>query len=708
MWFSAALNGRVSCARIATTMKANKVGRIASGVALLGIAIGSSALTLGRSQGVAWVGKPLDLQIHVLSDNLDDMQADCLAADVQYGETHVDPSRVTVSASALTGSAGGKIVRVVATLAVDEPVVTVLLRVGCQQKLSKRYTLFAELPTSVVEPVVPSLVRSSIGPDRVAAVGAVDKPSRQVSLNSAQVATTVAPAKARRSRPAKSEVEPIPVAASAVVPRASKPPARTPGKARLKLDPLELMIERDPVLRASDELLTIPQEDGAIRVQAAALWRSLNVSPEQLLQDEAKALSLEQGIKSLHAVTTQNQKDLVELTARVQQTESKRYSNWLVFTLAGLWLATLAASLWFLRRGRVETEPAWLHGHDAEDSLLAEIVQVPSNGDRPPVTSVRSVAVSPRGGSPVAAAVAAAVAVKGAAQPAAPALTEVDFDLDFGLPPAVSMHGEPSQASTESNPSVLLRLNSEPDFLPSTSPGLRSTASEEVVDVREQAEFFLSLGQHDRAIEILTSRIAQCGESSPLVCLDLLNIYHALGRETDFEFMRTEFNHWFSGHVPEFAAFGNVGQSLDQYPKVMAEISQRWPTVQVLEYIEGLLYHHAGDGVVFDLQAYLDLVFLHGVARQIVRQGGPSGVVGTGDVLRIPAPVNAGLADDPWNPLEKPKFEHRAGAHRRGAQLGAMRLPVAALPESPEADQRAPVAENLEPTHSDFNFLGLR
>ncbi len=689
-------------------MKAKKVGRIASGVALLGIAMGSSALTLGRSQGVAWVGKPLDLQVHVMSDNQDDMQADCLAADVQYGETHVDPSRVTVSASALTGSAGGKIVRIVATLAVDEPVVTVLLRVGCQQKLSKRYTLFAEPPTSVVEPVVPALVRSNIGPDRVAAVGAVDKPLQQVSPASAQVATTAAPAKVRRARPAKPEAEPIPVAASAVVPRASKPPARTPGKARLKLDPLELMIERDPVLRASDELLTIPQEDGAIRVQAAALWRSLNVSPEQLLQDEARALSLEKDIKSLHAVTTQNQKDLGELAARVEQTESKRYSNWLVFTLTGFWLATVAALLWFLRRGRVESESAWLHGHDAQDSLLAEIVQVPSNGDRPPVTSVRSAAVSPQRGSPVVAAGAAAAAVKGAAQPAAPGLTEVDFDLDFGLPPPVSMNGEARQASAGSSPSVPLRVNSEPDFLPSTSPGLRSTASEEVVDVREQAEFFLSLGQHDRAIEILTSRIAQCGESSPLVCLDLLNIYHALGRETDFEFMRTEFNHWFSGHVPEFSAFGNVGQSLDQYPQIMDEISELWPTVPVLEYIESLLYHHAGDGVVFDLQAYLDLVFLHGVARQIVRQGGPSGAVGAGDVLRIPAPANAGMADDPWNPLGAPKIEHRAGAHRRGAQVGAMRLPVAALPDSPETGQKAPVAEKLEPIHSDFNFIGLR
>ena len=45
---------------------------------------------------------------------------------------------------------------------INEPVVTVLLRVGCQQKLSKRYTFFAEPPTQVVEPVVPPAPNSRI------------------------------------------------------------------------------------------------------------------------------------------------------------------------------------------------------------------------------------------------------------------------------------------------------------------------------------------------------------------------------------------------------------------------------------------------------------------------------------------------------------------------------------------------------------------
>ena len=68
----------------------------------------------------------------------------------------------------------------------------------------------------------------------------------------------------------------------------------------------------------------------------------------------------------------------------------------------------------------------------------------------------------------------------------------------------------------------------------------------------------MSLGQHDKAIEVLTSRIALCGESSPLVCLDLLRILHVLGRKADYEFMRSSFT---SGSlvVPAFGHFEETG-----------------------------------------------------------------------------------------------------------------------------------------------------
>jgi hypothetical protein len=435
----------------------------------------------------------------------------------------------------------------------------------------------------------------------------------------------------------------------------------------LKLDPLELLIERDPVLRASDELLTLPQEDGSRRTEAAALWRSLNVSPEQVLQDEAKALGLEKDMQALRAATAQNQKGLLDLQATVQQAESQRYANWLVYGLVGLWVACLAVIGWFLRRVREQRATDWLQGHDARDSQLADTMQRPiiehgaSDSPAVPVTPVTPVADTPFAQAPTAVVAAAP-------------LSEVDIELDVDL----DLHTGPvALGSKNHSPVPALPAHAARDFYPSGAAALRASESAELMDVREQAAFFLSLGQHDQAIEILTTRVAQFGESSPLVCLDLLRLYHDLGREAEFEVMRTEFNHWFAGYVPKFSQFGNDGRALEEYPRIMERLSMLWPSPKVLEYIEGCLYRQAfGDeGLVFDLNAYLDLLLLHGVAKQMVRNVNPLHPGKKTEAVRIPVRAHEAMAGDASQSDGSEAVPHRSGAQRRGSQFGALKYP---------------------------------
>ena len=680
-------------------MKPLKVRKIASGVALLSVAVGSFALTLGRTQGAAWVGRPLDVQIQVQSDSVEDLQSDCLAANVLYGETQVDPARVSVSSSSGAAAGAWQSVRVVSTAIVDEPIVTVQLRMGCQQKLSKRYVLFAELPTNVVESIARSAPPGSANATRQSPVDRVVEPAQRSTAAQFAVAASEAgtvPLKTHKThKTTKAAIEPAMADAPGVAPRTSKPATKVPGKSRLKLDPLELMIERDPILRASTELLTLPKEDDSKRSEAAALWRSLNLSSEQLLHDEARARTLESDIKTLHALTTQNQKGLIELESKVQQAESERYSNWLVYSLLGLWMASLVALVWFWRRPPTESASDWLDGHDAQDSRLAELVQSPLVDQSSPVASAVVA-----GGD---AALIAPVVVPG---PAPVPLTEVDLDLGLMEP----VGNDPFRAPTPHSRGTSVGAVISRDFSPSLSPGIRTFDSEELMDAREQAGFFVSLGQHDKAIDILTTRIAQCGESSPLVCLDLLKIYHALGREDEFEFMRTEFNHWFAGYVPEFSAFGGEGRALDEYPQIMEQIAAHWPTPAVLEYIEACMYHHAGesDGVVFDLQAYLDLLFLHGVAKHMVRQSENSDGGFTSEALRVPARVNAEFMGDASHLNGGIELAHRAGAYVRGAQFGVMKYPPTTPSLQSEVVQQAQTVSDLDRSHTDLNFLGLR
>jgi hypothetical protein len=263
----------------------------------------------------------------------------------------------------------------------------------------------------------------------------------------------------------------------------------------------------------------------------------------------------------------------------------------------------------------------------------------------------------------------------------------VDIELDVDL----DLHTGPLALGSKNHaPVPALPAHPAHDFYPSGAAALRASESAELMDVREQAAFFLSLGQHDKAIEILTTRVAQFGESSPLVCLDLLRMYHDLGREAEFEVMRTEFNHWFAGYVPEFFQFGNDGRALEEYPRIMERLSMLWPSPKVLEYIEGCLYRQASgdEGLVFDLNAYLDLLLLHGVAKQMVRIANPSYPGNKAEAVRIPVRSHEAMAGDASQLEGRAAVPHRSGAQRRGSQFGALKYP----PTTPARTPASPIS----------------
>lgn len=706
---------------------------VAVGVVLLSTSMGVAGVSLGRLQGAAWVGQSLDVQIPAQLDHNDDAQPECLSADVQYGETLLDPARITVSWVAATARTGGsgQGVRVAATVLIDEPIVTVNLRVGCQQKLFKRYVLFADVPTSVVEPPVQTeqAVAKAVTPTVLAAaasVGGRAEPHGPTKPAKVAAQAPASGAKAPTPRLVKPRTEPVAVAAPPAPVRASKP-QRATAKARLKLDPLDLLIDYAPVLRSSDEMVSVPPEDTQKRSEAAALWRSLNANPQELLQDELRLQRLQKDLQSLHAVTADNQKGLLELADKARQAESERYANGLVYSLIALWVVSLLVLFWVWRRMRAQDVSNWSEGLDyGDESVMPDILPdhlvSPFGPESPVVSAPAPAAVHPVAALPV---------------------TEVDLDLglmessESALMPVGAIYSPPAAAApppvrdSRLSPAAA-RAVGHVDFQLSISPGARAIDSAELVDARQQADFFMSLGQHEEAIEILTTRIAQVGESSPLVCLDLLKIYHRLGRKSEFEFMRTEFNHWFAARVPEFSEFGNDGRSLERYPQIMERIVSLWPSPEVLEYIEGCIYQHAeeGDGEVFDLQAYLDLLFLHGVAKRLVRQTDDDDDPGTAELLRIPPrPQAVNAAGQLREAQASASSTHRAGAHLRGsraqrdpvdeidpeldvdtqgAPLSAIRVPPSAgLPKSGPAPAAAS-GDSANGNLTDFNFLGLR
>lgn len=649
----------------------------------------SAALTLGRLQGHAFIGQTLDVKVQVQWDAGEAVDANCFAAEVLHGDTAQDPSKFSLRLEPQAGAVSPTgLLRIQSQVAIDEPVVTVTVRGGCQSKSIRRYVILADVPTGPAA-VVPTLPVSTLGAPSVAqaqqlAAGAA--PSR-AGTQQARTDSAPAGAPARSPRPARSvrtaQEGPVLVTPDALAPpkapavlgqpttdRPVQRPAATReagrGKSRLKLDVLDLSIDYSPVLKASNELQSVPELDPAKRAQAQLWWKQLNASPEDMLREAEQAQQLSRDIQALRDITASNQKAVADLQVQLRRAEEERYANPLVYALIAALVACLGALIWMWRR-TPRTQHHWSEGlaepqdsqvselHD-QDSVLVPVAELAELSEHvPPPQRISEVDIDIDLAHATTTVRPSPVVVPSASAAVA------DAGVAVVAPPSPSSTG--SKVLRTHDPRAAARPR---DFQHSVSSDIRFIDSEEVVDVREQAEFFLSLGQHDKAVEVLTSRIAQCGESSPLVCLDLLKILHMLGRKPDYEFMRAEFHIWFTGRIPEFGHFDETGRGLEEYPHVLERIVALWPDVRALEFIEDCLFNREGevDGVKFDMCAYRELLLLHAIAKHIVRT---TDKVVSSEPIRVPPRAKV-LPEREDSAVATPRsVTHRAGAHLRGA-----------------------------------------
>ena len=232
---------------------------------LLCVSMCSVALTVGRSRGVALIGRTLDVSIPITLDSLGQVAELCPEADVFHGDSRVDASRVTARVEPANGL--NAVVRVRSSLAVDEPVVTVYLRLGCNQKFTRRFVLLAEEPGELVPPLVASPAVAAALQTAPPATPAV--PQAPTAAAAATPAAAAAAATGRgaggsrgsgRSR-RNAEAVMLPRGATAgkletalapapARPRSGARAAAPRGRSRLTVDMLDLTPERDPQLQS--------------------------------------------------------------------------------------------------------------------------------------------------------------------------------------------------------------------------------------------------------------------------------------------------------------------------------------------------------------------------------------------------------------------------------------------------------------------------
>ncbi len=586
---------------------------------MLFAAANSVALSLGRHRGVTLIGRPLDISVQVVMDAQEDIAGLCLDADVFYADSKVDKSRIRVTAEKAPG-AQDAVIRIRSSNPVDEPVVTTYLRVGCQQKTERRYVTLADLAPDMVPDrngVVPTAPQMQVLPPRLPMQPATG--DAQPSVSAATANTAKKSRKNRKSTDAASAAAPADVAA----PEATEAPAKSGGKkreraaaassaakagpanrARLTLEPLDLTIDRDPQLKPSVEMLSTPASTPQERSAAAAMWRALIAQPQDILRDAEKLQTLESSVRSLQTQSQKTQQSVNELDTKLQKAESERYANPLVYALVAFLLLAMGALVYLLRRQDTQVglaggdRPWWRRAEgEGPQALRQAWDDGDKRGDAFDLNRESDIANNP----------------PKAASQAVPATSDLDLNLArFDLNPPK----QDSNFDSDSMPS--LSSNFPPDFALSMPYASRAMKAEELFDVQQQADFFVSIGQHKQAIEVLRNHIADGADTSALVYLDLFNLYHQLERRDDYEALREIFNRRFNTQIPVFDMYTDAGLGLEAYHSALSRIEALWPSPKVLEVIEDSIFRRPETNAeAFNLEAYRELLMLYSVAKEI-------------------------------------------------------------------------------------------
>jgi len=162
------------------------------------------------------------------------------------------------------------------------------------------------------------------------------------------------------------------------------------------------------------------------------------------------------------------------------------------------------------------------------------------------------------------------------------------------------------------------------DFSMGSGVPQRPVSVEELLDLDQQADFFLALGQAQSAVDLLLSHVRGTGGTSALPYFKLLEIYRQEGDEGAYERTRERFNQRFNAQAPDWSGDLAGGRHLEDYPDVVLRLQHAWPhPMRAVAELEGLLLRRA-DLEPFDLPAYRDVLMLHALVRDMPALPAPS------------------------------------------------------------------------------------
>ena len=607
----------------------------------LGFGVAGSAHALGvdRPLTQSALGQALSLVFPVLLKPGEMLAAECVQADVYAGEARVPPNLVQL---VLEGESEGAVraVRLYSPIPINEPLVHVSLSLGCPTQLSRQYTAFIDPPglDQGVRVATSAATRPpQYSPAMRAALGAAG--ARPETLLAAAVRVPTSPVAQPSAPPIKTPVTALMLAES------NQPQSRTRAKPFRSVGAKNVPVP--PVAAGPTPQLRLepPDADEAAESPLA-----------QIAAAETALLRLRQLEETLNRLQHDNQVSRGKLQALRTQLAAPEVSEspplaMLALGLLSLAFAGLSAFLWRSRsRERAERDAAWWSAGRVGEAMpeLSPADSDPAAGNGPGAGVSNAPQAAPHAPGRATA--------SSEPEPFAgvPALGSQD-ERTITIPPQDvteladgfteghlgSMRDEVVEPSGRSGPTAVGvtqdDLNSGPlsiqlldtsaNFvnetgaftapvpLNVTAVGNDHVTVEELIDLEQQVEFFLVLGQSEAAIELLQARI-NFGGASALPYLKLLEIHQRQGEEMYFNEVAASFAKRFDALAPTWGADLNSGRDLEAYAAVVKRVQGRWADPAAsMALLQDLLSKGGDTGHGFDLPAYRELLFLYSVAR---------------------------------------------------------------------------------------------
>ena len=589
------------------------------------------ALGFGRGVSDAVLGQAFTFTVPISVDPGERFGLECMATQVYYGDDQLSPNAVRTDLE--RGPANNTwIVRITASVPVQEPLIEVSISAGCERRFTRRFSVFADPPTlGTTAAHLPQA--AAAGPGQVAGAGTQSGGSSTAPPpGSGSVFDNGSAAhRAGNARPRVIRKGPTMALANELdAPPATTPSARHAADAGSTRKPGPRVATPPPaeaarlVLDPGVPHLKLDMEEPVIPPPSAASGATIGLS--ELDDPDARQLrALEQGIEAARHERQVQQDQAAKLKAELAEAQSR--GDWLpwLFGLLAIAVAAIAALAWKLRQQNRVAHSDWFNQSQlgpvpAPTPPAAPVAEAPPVAPAP-VPDLRDRAVTPAP-APV--------------DDGTPELPQLEDGDARGLPVVVD------QSATR----PLDRQAMAAGMARETAP--RELSVEELLDLEQQADFFIALGQEDAAVDLLMSHLRSAGGQSPLPYTKLLEIYRRQGDRSAYERTRARFNRRFNAYAPDWDTGPAAGRSLEDYPDTIALLENAWPSpIDAMAILEGLLFKRDDTSELFDLPAYRDVLVLYSLARDLWQHGGGHG----GTVVDVLLPL-----DDPGQAAPAPNY----------------------------------------------------